>query len=272
MGEASSGPARSTARPASRLARKLSGRAALTGMQCFTASPVMIECMGEAGFDFTIIDLEHCPTQLETVAHLLRAADAGGVAALVRVPELDGPLIGRVLDLGAQGIVLPHASADRCRAALRAARYAPAGDRGACPVVRAAGYLPADWHAHAESANRDVMVVPLVEDEAAVRDIDAILALDGIDVVFVGPFDLAVSMGLGNADYRHPKLAAILDDVVAAARRHRKHVMTTVGATIDETYAAGLIGRGVRLLSFSADAAVFLAACRRITSLTQGLA
>src|SRR5690606_19188429 len=107
----------------------------------------------------------------------------------------------------------------------------------------------------------------LVEDPEAVEEIEAIFALDGIEIVFLGPFDLAVAMGLGGADYRHPKLAAILDRVVAAASRHGKHVMTTVGATIDHEYAASLVARGVRVLSFSADVAVFLAACRRIASL-----
>jgi len=248
---------------------KLDSDRPLVGMQCFSASPVLVECMGEAGFDFTILDMEHCPTQLETVAHLMRAADAYGLASLVRVPDLDVPLIGRTLDLGAQGIVLPHATTDRARAAVRAARYAPHGQRGACPVVRSAGWLPADWDAHAARTVRETLVVPLVEDEAGVAQIDEIFALDGIEIVFLGPFDLAIDMGLGAADFRHPRLAAVLETVVSAARRHGKHVMSTVGATIDEEYAASLRDRGVRLLSFSADVAVFMANCRRIARLSQ---
>jgi len=268
MGEPSLPGAASPPRrgPAPDLLARLRAGSRIAGMQCFTASPMMVEAMGHGGLDFTIVDLEHCPTTLETLAHLLRAADASGIAPLVRVPELDASLIGRVLDLGAQGIVLPHASVQRCELALAAARYAPEGDRGACPVVRAAGYLPADWQAHARASNRDVLVVPLVEDETAVNEIDAIFAIDGIEVVFLGPFDLAVSMGLGGADYRHPKLMEILERVVASARKHSKHVMTTVGATIDEQYAAGLVAKGVTCLSFSADVAVFLAACRRISN------
>lgn len=249
------------------LADRLRAGGTLAGMQCFSASPVMVEAMGEGGLDFTIIDMEHCPTQLETVAHLARAADACGMAPLVRVPDLDAPLIGRTLDLGVQGIVLPHASASRCEAAVRAARYAPLGERGACPVVRGAGYLPADWGAHAERSNRDTLVIPLVEDAEAVDTIERIFAIDGIEVVFLGPFDLSISMGLGAADYRHPKLAEILERVVAAGREHGKHVMTTVGATIDEQYAASLVAKGVKCLSFSADVAVFLSACRRIAAL-----
>ncbi len=227
----------------------------------------MIEAMAQGGLDFTIVDMEHCPTSVETLAHCVRAADASGIVPLVRVPDLDRPLIGRCLDVGVQGIVLPHASPERCAAAVRACRYAPQGDRGACPVVRAAGYLPPDWSEHSRRSNEEILVVPLVEDPEAVEAIDAIFALDGIEVVFLGPFDLSIAMGLKGADYRHPELAAVLDRVVASARKHGKHVMTTVGATIDETYAATLVERGVRLLSFSADVAVFLTACRRIAAL-----
>jgi len=250
-----------------RLLSRLEAGGVVTGMQCFTGSPVLVEAMGAAGLDFTIVDLEHCPTSLETVAHLVRAADAAGLVPLARVSELDAPTIGRILDLGATGFVLPHASAERCRAALRLARYAPEGERGACPVVRAAGYLPADWQVHAAAANHGVMIVPLVEDESAVDEIEAIYSLDGIRIAFLGPFDLAVSMGLGGADYRHPRLAAVLEHVVAAARRQGKHVMTTVGATIDHDYAASLVAKGVQCLSFSADVAIFLNACRHIAAL-----
>ena len=249
------------------LAERLRSPGTLAGMQCFTASPVMVEAMAAGGLDFVVIDMEHCPAGLETVAHCARAADAAGIAPLVRVPDLDRPLIGRVLDLGVQGIVLPHASLARCEAAVRAARYAPAGERGACPVVRAAGWLPADWNAHADRSNAQVLVVPLLEDAAAIDGIEAMFALDGIEVVFLGPFDLAISMGLPGADYRDGRLMAVLQRAVAAARAHGKHVMTTVGATIDHEYAAMLVASGVRLLSFSADVAVFLTACRRIASL-----
>ena len=156
------------ARPGAGLLDALGGGATLAGMQCFSGSPVLVEAMGQGGLDFTIIDLEHCPTSLEAVAHCVRAADAAGIVPLVRVPDLDRPLIGRVLDVGARGIVLPHASPERCAAAVRACRYGPEGDRGACPVVRAAGYLPDDWSAHAARSNRETMLVPLVEDPEAV--------------------------------------------------------------------------------------------------------
>lgn len=249
--------------PAPLLQRLRSGHV-LAGMQSFSASSVFVEVMGHAGIDFVVVDMEHCPTGLETLAELVRAAGAAGIVPLTRVPDLDVKLIGRALDVGVAGVVLPHASARRCRAALDAALYAPRGSRGACPVVRPAGFLPVDWPAYAEGANQHVLVIPLIEDAGALDELDDILDIDGIDIVFIGPFDLSVSIGLGGADYRHPRMAEILKRAVDGARRRGKFVMTTVGATIDNAYAAMLMEAGVPMLSFSADVAVFMNACRGI--------
>lgn len=254
-------------RDVSSLRDRLAKGGTLTGMQCFSASPVIVEAMGASGLDFTIIDMEHCPTGLETLSHLLRAADSVDLLPLVRVPDVERTIIGRSLDLGAAGVVIPRASPERCRDALRFARYAPAGERGACPVIRSAGYLPGDWIAHERKANAGTLMVPLIEDPAGVERCAEILDLEGVEVVFVGPFDLAVSQGLSGADYRHPALSAALQRVVSEATVRGKYVMTTVGATIDLDYAKTLLDAGVRLLSFSADIAVFIGACRRIAAL-----
>jgi 2-keto-3-deoxy-L-rhamnonate aldolase RhmA len=251
----------SMTRPASLLARLRSG-ARVGGMQSFSASPVLVEAMGHAGLDFVVVDMEHCPTGLETLAHLLRAADAAGIVSLTRVPDLDPLRISRALDLGVAGVVVPHASPERCRAALDAARYAPEGTRGACPVVRSTGWLAGDWREHARQANADVLVIPLLEDASAIDSLEAMFDIDGIDIVFIGPFDLSISLGLDGADFRHPVMADILDRCLALAQARGKFVMTTVGATLDGAYAGELLGRGVRMLRFSADVAVFLNACR----------
>jgi 2-keto-3-deoxy-L-rhamnonate aldolase RhmA len=246
------------------LLERLRGGATVTGMQCFTASPILVEAMGRAGMDFVTVDMEHCPTGLETMAHLFRAAAAGGITAFARIPRLDSSIIGRVLDLGAAGFVLPHASVARCSEALRQARYAPDGARSACPMIRAAGYMPDDWTTFADEANRTVRVIPLIEDEQGLAQCEDILGLDGIDMVFVGPFDLSMSLGLPGQDFRHPVMRGALDRITRAAAARGKFVMTTVASSIDHDYAASLLRAGVTMLSFSADVGVFIAACRGI--------
>lgn len=179
-----------------------------TGIILFSGNPLILEIAAAAGCDYVIIDMEHSPLDLEHCGHLIRAADAAGIAAIVRVPEVDAALIKKVLNLGAAGIAIPHATVTNCRAALAAARYAPEGERGACAVVRSAGYSPGDWNAHARAANRRVTVIPLLEDRAAIDDFEAMCAIDGIDVFFVGPTDLSIALGVPGATFDEPAMAA----------------------------------------------------------------
>jgi 2-keto-3-deoxy-L-rhamnonate aldolase RhmA len=237
------------------------------GMMHFTGSPMIVEVMAAGGLDFTIVDMEHSPTDLGLAAHLIRAADAAGIAPFVRVPAVDPGLIKKVLNLGAQGIVIAHATRASCEAAVHAVRFAPEGDRGACPAIRAAGYAPPDWEEFARRANRETLVIPLLEDTETLGDLEKIAAMPGIDVLFLGPFDFAISAGVPGAGFDHPVIAAALDRVVALARQHGKHVMTSVGDRISTDYARRIVERGVQLISFSADALVFLRACREIAAL-----
>jgi 4-hydroxy-2-oxoheptanedioate aldolase len=101
---------------------------------------------------------------------------------------------------------------------VHAARYAPDGERVACPIVRATGYWPDDWSAYAQKANREVLVLPLIEDTAAIDELEAIAAIPGVDGLFIGPYDLLVSVGVPSADFDHPKMSAAFDRAVAACR------------------------------------------------------
>ncbi|MGQ0663050.1 MAG: HpcH/HpaI aldolase family protein [Pseudomonadota bacterium] len=247
--------------------RRLEDGQRVLGMMHFTASPMIVEVMARGGLDFAIVDMEHSPTDLGVAAHIIRAADAACIAPFVRVPEVDAGLIKKVLNLGAQGIVIPHATRASCEAAVQAVRYAPEGIRGSCPAIRAAGYGQPDWAQYTARANREVLVIPLLEEKATIDDIEALVAMPGVDIFFLGPFDLSVSIGLAGAGFEHPTMAAALDRVVALARAHRKYVMTSVGATIDLDYARNIFARGVQMISYSADALVFLEACRNIAAL-----
>ena len=238
----------------------------LLGMMHFTGSPMLIEVMASAGMDFVNIDMEHSPIDSELAAHLIRAADAAGITPFVRVPSIDPGLIMKMLNLGAQGIIIPHATRADCEAAVSAARYAPAGSRGSCPAIRASRYSQPDWAGYTRSANREVTIIPLLEDKEAIDGIEGILAVDGVDIVFLGPFDYSVALGISGATFDHPIMAAALDRVVKMAKARNKYVMTSVGARIDTTYARMIFDHGVRLISYSADALVFLEACRAIVA------
>jgi len=249
-----------------KIKHKLSEGRNLAGMMHFTGSPMILECMASAGLDFVNIDLEHSPIDLGLAAHLIRAADAAGITPFVRVPDIDSGLIKKVLNLGAQGIIIPHATAETCGQAVRAARYAPEGIRGSCPAIRAARYSQPDWAEYTRRSNQAITVIPLLEEKQTIDQLDSILEIDGVDIVFLGPFDYSVSLGIPGADFDHPEMASGLRRVVEQARRRGKYVMTSVGAKIDPGYAREIFSQGVRLISYSADALVFLEACKVIAS------
>jgi 4-hydroxy-2-oxoheptanedioate aldolase len=249
-----------------RVRRKLEQGKNLLGMMHFTGSPMLIEVMASAGMDFVNIDMEHSPIDSGLAAHLVRAADAAEIAPFVRVPSVDPGLIMKMLNLGAQGIIIPHATRVDCEAAVSAARYAPEGSRGSCPAIRASRYSQPDWAGYTRAANREVTIIPLLEDKEAIDDIEGILAVDGVDIVFLGPFDYSVALGISGATFDHPIMAAALDRVVTMATARNKYVMTSVGARIDTNYARMIFDHGVRLISYSADALVFHEACRAIVA------
>ena len=249
--------------------RKLAAGETVMGMMHFTASPMIIEVMAAAGLDFAIIDMEHSPVDLGTAAHLVRAADAAGLTPFLRVPDVDPGLIKKVLNLGVRGIVIPHATVESCKAAVEACFYPPRGDRGSCPAVRSAGYSQADWDHHMQQANDAVLIVPLIEDKATLDRMDEIMPLKGVDIIFLGPFDFSVALGVPKATFDHPRMAAALERLVSLANDHGKYIMTSVGDVIDTRYARGLLQKGVRMISYSADALVFLTACRAIAALKQ---
>ena len=247
--------------------RKLAAGETVMGMMHFTASPMIVEIMASAGLDFTIIDMEHSPIDLGVAAHIVRAADAAGLTPFLRVPAVEPHLIKKVLNLGVQGIVIPHATVEDCKAAVAACNYPPEGERGSCPAIRSAGYAQPDWTAHMAEQNREVVIVPLIEDKATLDRIEELLVLKGVDIVFLGPWDMSIALGVPGARFDHPVMAAALERVVKLAGRHGKYVMTSVGDAIDDSYGRGILAKGVQMISYSADALVFQNACRTIAAL-----
>lgn len=222
------------------------------GMHCFSGSPAIAEAAARGGLDFIVIDCEHSLNTDSDVAQCTRAVQASGADAWVRIARVDVG-VGRLLDFGIDGIVLSRANQARLRELLGEALYAPAGRRGACPAVRAAGYSATEWTTFASHANERLWLVPLVEDRQGLEDVEALAACPQVRALFIGAFDLAAELGAATTDLREPPLAEAVDAIAAAAARHGKPLMASASSDADAAYVTWLKARGVRIFSTGAD-------------------
>jgi 4-hydroxy-2-oxoheptanedioate aldolase len=231
------------------------GRGPVLGPFSKTTDPAMVEVMGLCGFDFVIIDLEHGPHDVSKLGNLIRAAEAGGLLPIVRVRAMDG--IGPALDLGAGGVQIPHvSSAEQARRAVEAARFAPVGHRGVCRYVRAARHSVLDRRDYFSRANT-VLVIAQVEGREGIEQLEAILEVEGIDIVFVGVYDLSQSVGRpGEVD--HPQVQDLLERVCTRCRERGRVVGTFVE---DPESAMRLAARGVHYLCYGVDIGLFARSC-----------
>lgn len=206
------------------LKQKLDASQFMLGTWSQSASPEMLEIIGYADFDFTIIDTEHGYFGLETAENLVRTAQAAGISPLVRVAVNEPHLILKALDIGAEGVVVPQITTpEEAKKAISAARYYPAGTRGACPCIRTGKHYIPEWASYATKANEDVVVVLLVEGQEGVANIEDIVNVDGINAVMIGPFDLSVSLGVGG-QLDHPLVTGFMKKTIALCERHHVHV------------------------------------------------
>jgi len=231
------------------------------------SSPATVEIMGHAGFDFVILDMEHGPLGYETVENLVRAAELVNVTPIVRVTENNPSLILRALDVGAQGVEVPHiGDKEDAECAVQAAKFTPEGHRGVCRFVRAAGYSSMDRYKHFETSNLETMVIGHIEGMEGVRNIDEILTVKGFDIAFIGPYDLSQSLGVPG-QVSHPVVVERMTEVVEKAKRQG----VAVGTFVDDDEAAKRwIDAGVQYISYSVDVGIFYEACRAIVKRVRG--
>jgi len=188
----------------------------LIGTLVSLRAPEAAEIMRRAGFDWLFLDAEHGPLEAGDFPDLMRAAGPG-TPCLVRVAEAAAVPIKKALDAGADGIIAPMVnSAKQAEQVVRFAKYPPEGERGV-GLCRAHGY-GLSFQDYMDRANRDLAVVVQAEHIDAVKDIDAIAAVEGIDAVMVGPYDLSASMGR-TGDVHHPEVTAAIDRVTETCRR-----------------------------------------------------
>jgi 2-keto-3-deoxy-L-rhamnonate aldolase RhmA len=250
-----------------RIRAALAGGRVPLGMQCFTGSAAIIEIIGFVGFDFVMIDTEHASLNEETVEHLIRAADSVGLTALVRVSHNHATPIRKALEAGAAGVIVPQVrSAREVSEAVAAARYPPLGSRGMCPATRASQYSIAAWPSFRSLSDSATLVVPIIEHPDAVEAIDAICSLDGVDVVFFGPADLGLAMGVGAVGLGHPQVREALEAVIDACAKRDVAVMGVPYPDSSVVACQELIRSGVRILMHSVDELLFYEVCRGIVT------
>jgi 4-hydroxy-2-oxoheptanedioate aldolase len=205
---------------------------------------------GLCGYDFVIVDAEHGPAGIETIENMLRAAAMHGMAGLVRVPDGSYASIQRVLDAGADGILVPHvANAAIAREVVDRALFAPQGRRGVA-LSRSSAYGTGDSKAYYATRNRHTVVIAMVEDAEALPVVDEIVATPGLDAVFIGPGDLSASLGHAG-DPRHPEVQAAVARIAAAAQRAGV-ARATVGRSASDVRR--LAAEGIGMVCFNTTA------------------
>ena len=184
-------------------------------------SPNICQMYATAGFDFIFVDMEHGGFGMETVCDFITASKGAGIVPVIRIPALEEYFIGRLLDSGACGLIVPHVqTADDVKKVIRYAKYHPVGDRGLAPFRAHTDYAHVDVPEFMRQANENNMIVIMVEDKQAVENIDELISIDGVDVVFIGTTDLSQSLDIPG-QVRHPEVLKRIDRVVAACRKKK---------------------------------------------------
>lgn len=239
--------------------------APLFGTFIKTPSVHGVEIIGGLGYDFVVIDAEHAPFDRRAIELLILAARASGVMALVRVGDVNAHEILAVLDDGADGVIAPHIwSAERAKQLVAMSRYD--GSRGFSNSPRAGGYGTRSLWEHVDQADSEVVVIAMIEDPEAIDNIDAILATDGLDAIFIGRGDLTVAMN--DREPGAPQVKEATDKVVLAAQRAGKPVFILAATPED---AANYRRQGVRGFVVSSDQGFLRAAAQQALNAFSGV-
>jgi 4-hydroxy-2-oxoheptanedioate aldolase len=228
------------------------------GLWCGLAHPIAAEILAGAGFDWVVIDGEHAPNDITTLLPQLQAMRAGTAEPVFRVPWNDMVIIKRALDVGARSLLIPFVqNAEEARKAVAATRYPPLGIRGVSVAPRANDYgRVQNYH---RNAHLDTCVLVQLETKDALKEIEAVAAVEGVDGIFIGPSDLAAAFGqLGNP--KHPDVQAAIKDAAQRIRAAGKSAGFLTGnpddaaAMFDLGFNFTAVGSDVGLLARTAEA------------------
>lgn len=213
-------------------------------------NPNVAYMLAQCGFEFFIIDNEHGTYTSETVSNMIAAARGAGISVIVRIAEICRENILKPLDSGAAGLLVPQVNtAEQAEEVIRHSKYPPAGNRGVGLRRAHSLYARVDAAEYLQKANEDTFIAVQAENPQAIENIDAIASVDGVDCIFVGPFDLSVSLGIpGQLD--HPREVEAIDKILAACRKHQ--IISGI-LMFDTNMLQHWIEKGVRFAVYSSD-------------------
>ena len=217
------------------------------------ASPLAAEVMAVAGYEWLVIDAEHTQWDISSITEAIRAIESMDCVALVRAWDHQPSTLARILDAGAQGIVVPHVSTpEQAKAIAKATLYPPLGERSA---GSGRGTIDRSWGG---KINTNLLICPQIEDMEGVNNAEAIMAVDGMDVAYIGPNDLAMSMGLTGADaFKNADHLAAVAKILAGAKANKKPAGTPIGNVVG---ARALIKQGFQMIDYNSDMRILQAA------------
>lgn len=249
------------------LKERVGAKGYILGTWCGIPCPTVVDIIGAAGFDFVVVDQEHGPIDPIKAEDMIRAAQVNGMSAIVRVSSNDASKILRVMDLNADGVQVPHVtSGESCRKVVEAVKYYPLGDRGYTPFTRA-GKFGLNAQGHAERINEKSFVVVNLEGKEAIEDIENIASVEGVDVLFVGPYDLSQSLGIPG-QVNDPRIFECISKAVNVAAANGK----ICGAFAnDEAYVKKMIDLGVKYITYKVDCNVLAAAYKNLRETVEGM-
>lgn len=224
-------------------------------------SPALVEILGMSGMDYVLFDMEHGPVSMERLEDLIRAADAKEICSFVRVAGHEESDILHALDKGPGGILVPMVSNKKtAQQIVNCARYAPLGLRGVDIYSRTArfGYIPkADYF---QKANQETLLAVQIEGEEGVDNLEEILSVDGIDIVYIGPYDLSQAMGIPGQIHDEK-----VKNKVAEITKTAKSKGMVVGVYVDDVETARTYAKlGIQFISISVDVRIFAEACNSL--------
>jgi 4-hydroxy-2-oxoheptanedioate aldolase len=223
-----------------------------------------VECMSEVGLDYVIIDTEHGPYDTENMINLIRGAEQANMTPFVRVANADHKEIQRCLDQGAKGLIVPMLNTiEDFKKVVSLAKYTPVGKRGFAGV-RSNNYgynedISVDIEEFMGKCNDEILVMPQCETVDALEIIEEVVHLDGIDGIFVGPFDLSISLGVP-VQFDHPKFIKAINRILSACKEANKFAIIYAGST---QAAKDDFAKGFDSVAYNIDASVFIDGYKR---------